>query len=168
MYYKRWPCPLCTGLWTPNQFWVTGVFLSVPRYDWCTPLSHPFQVCLWIMDPHSRAPKKNTSHENELVGDLSPVSHKGLHQGWTQTSLYHQVIHFTSHHNTFFLAYLYSAGTQHGNLHLAGWPILFCGPTQEPCVSHSQHRRNRDRFWKKKSRWMDRKGRNKKGRNPWQ
>ena len=29
-----------------------------------------------------------------------------------------------------FLAYLYSAGTQHGNLHPAGWPILFCGPTQ--------------------------------------
>ena len=31
----------------------------------------------------------------------------------------------------FFLAYLYSAGTQHGNLHPAGWPILFCRPTQE-------------------------------------
>ena len=31
----------------------------------------------------------------------------------------------------FFLAYLYSAGTQHGNLHQAGWPILLCGPTQE-------------------------------------
>ena len=27
----------------------------------------------------------------------------------------------------FFLAYLYSAGTQHGNLHPAGGPILFCG-----------------------------------------
>ena len=40
----------------------------------------------------------------------------------------------------FFLAYLYSAGTQHGNLHPAGCPILFCGPTQEPCASHSQHR----------------------------
>ena len=24
-------------------------------------------VCLWIMDPHSRAPKKNTSHENEVL-----------------------------------------------------------------------------------------------------
>ena len=32
-------------------------------------------------------------------------------------------------------------GTQHGNLHLAGWLILFCGPTQEPCVSHSQHKK---------------------------
>ena len=32
----------------------------------------------------------------------------------------------------FFLkAYLYSAGTQHGNLHPAGGPTLFCGPTQE-------------------------------------
>ena len=26
---------------------------------------HP-PVCLWIMDPHSRAPKKNTSHGNEV------------------------------------------------------------------------------------------------------
>ena len=31
-----------------------------------------------------------------------------------------------------FLAYLYTAGTQHGNLHPAGWPTLFCGPTKEP------------------------------------
>ena len=49
-----------------------------------------------------------------------------------------QIILPQSH--VFFLAYLYSMGTQHGNLHPAGWPILFCGPTQEPRVSHSQHR----------------------------
>ena len=24
-------------------------------------------VCVWIMDPHSRAPKKNTSHANEVL-----------------------------------------------------------------------------------------------------
>ena len=24
-------------------------------------------VCLWTMDPHSRAPKKNTSHRNEVL-----------------------------------------------------------------------------------------------------
>ena len=24
-------------------------------------------VCLWIMNPHSRAPKKNTSHKNEML-----------------------------------------------------------------------------------------------------
>ena len=78
-----------------------------------------------------------------LVDALSPVNHKGLHQGWIQTSLCLQVINFTSHHTTYhvFLAYLYSADTQHGNLPLAGWPILFCRPTQEPCVSHSQHRK---------------------------
>ena len=35
----------------------------------------------------------------------------------------------------FFLAYLYSASTQYGNLHTAGWPILFCGPTQEPVLA---------------------------------
>ena len=35
-----------------------------------------------------------------LVGPLSPVDHKGFHQGWTQTSLYLQFIYFTSHHTT--------------------------------------------------------------------
>ena len=34
-----------------------------------------------------------------------------------------------------FLAYLYSLGTQHGNLHPTGWPILFCGPTQDPVLA---------------------------------
>ena len=34
-----------------------------------------------------------------------------------------------------FFAYLCSAGTQHGNLHPAVWPSLFCGPTQEPVLA---------------------------------
>ena len=28
-------------------------------------------VCLWIMDPHSRAPKKNTSHGNEVLPQIT-------------------------------------------------------------------------------------------------
>ena len=35
-----------------------------------------------------------------LVDALSPVNHKGLHQGCTQTSIYLQVIHSTSHCTT--------------------------------------------------------------------
>ena len=31
---------------------------------------------------------------------LSPVNHKGLYQGWTQTSVYPLVIHSTSHYTT--------------------------------------------------------------------
>ena len=54
--------------------------------------------------------------------------------------------HTTSH---VFWAYLYSAGTQHGNLHQAGWPILFCGPTQEPVLATANTWKNRERFWKK-------------------
>ena len=50
-----------------DQFGMTGVFLSAPRYDWCTPLSHHLPVCLWIMDPHNWAPKKNTSLGNEVL-----------------------------------------------------------------------------------------------------
>ena len=55
-----------------------------------------------------------------------------------------------------FLTYIYSVGTQHGNLHPAGWPILFCGSAQEPSVSHSQHRKNRKRFWKNAGEWTPR------------
>ena len=57
--------------------------------------------------------------------------------------------HKSSYHKSCFWSYLFSTGTQHRNLHPAGWPILFCGSTQEPCVSHSQHRKIRQRFWKK-------------------
>ena len=53
----------------------------------------------------------------------------------------------------FFLANSYSTGTQHGNLSLAGWPILFCGPTQEPCISHSQDRKNLERSGKNSGEW---------------
>ena len=94
---------------------------------------------------------------HELVGALSPVNHKGLFQGWTQTSLNLQVIHFTSHHTTshVFVPYLYSIGTQHRNLLPAGWPILFCGPTQEPVLATANIGKNWERFWKK-CRWMGR------------
>ena len=68
---------------------------------------------------------------------------------------------------TCFWAYLYSVGTQHGNLKSAWWPILFCSPTQEPVLATANTGKNRERFWKK-CRWMDRKGKNKQGRNPWQ
>ena len=34
-----------------------------------------------------------------------------------------------------FWTYLYSVGTQHGNLHPARWPSLFWGPTQEPVLA---------------------------------
>ena len=69
-----------------------------------------------------------------------------------------QVICFTSHFKTShaFSSYLYSTATQHGNLYPTGWPILFCEPTKEPCVSHSQHRKNRERFWKNAGEWTER------------
>ena len=62
----------------------------------------------------------------------------------------------------FFIAYLYSAGTQHRNLHAAGWPILLCRPTQEPCVSHCQHRKNWETFGKNAGEWAGRVEINKK------
>ena len=107
--------------------------------------------------------------ERELAGTLSPVKHRGLHQGWTQTSLYLQFIYFTSHHTTsrvFFSLFIFRG---HSTREPASGRVYFicCGPTKELCVSHSQHRKNRERFGKK-CRWMDQKGRDKQGRNPWQ
>ena len=49
----------------------------------------------------------------------------------------------------FWSLYLYSANTQHGNLHPAGWPILFCGPTQEAVLATANTGKTRERFWKK-------------------
>ena len=97
------------------------------------------QLVLWA---HSIT-KNSIRAEHKLPLSSSYSFHKSsYHKSWFKKK--------------FFLAYLYSVGTQHGNLPLAGWPILFCRPTQEPCVSH---RKNWERFWKK-YRWMDRKGKN--------
>ena len=74
-----------------------------------------------------------TRFVSQLVGALSQVNHKGLHQGWTQTIFYLKVIHFTNHHTT---SHVFLS---HEDLPTGGRPILFCGPTQEPCVNHSQH-----------------------------
>ena len=91
---------------------------------------------------------------SSLVAAFSSVSHEGLHQGWTQTSFYLKVSHFTSHYTTshaliLLLAYLYTTGTQHGNLHPARWPSLFCGPTQEPVLAAANTGKPWERFWKK-------------------
>ena len=37
---------------------------------------------------------------SKLVSSLSPVNHKGLHQGWKQTSVYLHVIHSKGHYTT--------------------------------------------------------------------
>ena len=120
--------------------------------------------------------------ERKLVGALSPINHKGLHQSWKKkTSLNLQVLHSTSNYttnlfssnhnstsihnfrtqtqknsNTYFGTYLYSAGTQHGNLHSAGWPILFCGPTQEPVLATANAGKTRERFWENAGEWTGR------------
>ena len=50
--------------WGEKQF---GTSLSVPRYDDALPCHVHLSVCLWIMDPHSGAAVKNTSHGNEVL-----------------------------------------------------------------------------------------------------
>ena len=42
-------------------------FLSVPRYDWCAPLSHPSSCMLVNHGPSQQSSKKSTSRLNEVL-----------------------------------------------------------------------------------------------------
>ena len=101
---------------------------------------------------------------------FEPSQPQRITPGLNITSLYLQVIYCTSLYTTsnmVFWAHLCSADTRQGNLHPARWSFLFCGPTQEPVLAAANTGTTLGRFCKK-CRWMDRKGRNQQGRNPWQ
>ena len=49
----------------PNKMCLVS-YLGLDTTD-ALPCHIHLPVCLWIMDPHSRAPKKNTSHGNEVL-----------------------------------------------------------------------------------------------------
>ena len=135
--FSQWTCHTqLEDLWFLVELhWTAGILANLHKLvSWCFELSQPQRIT------------------------------SGLNINFTLSQSYS--FHKCSYHKSHcccFLAYLYSVGTQHRNLHLAGWPFLFCQPTQEPCLSHSQHRKNLERFWQK-CRWMDRKCRNKQGR----
>ena len=142
------PPPCCLSLFFPlvtfppsPHFIQRSSPLMTVRHSLSTPAAH--QVSNIVFYDKSWKHTKSLIH---LVGAFSPVNHKELHQGWTQTSLYLRVIHFTSHHTTSHVvwAYLYYASTLHGNLHPAGWPISFCGPTQEPVLATANTGKNRE------------------------
>ena len=44
-----------------------SISLSSEMRLMCSLVNIHLPVCLWIMDPHSRAPKKNPSHVNEVL-----------------------------------------------------------------------------------------------------
>ena len=76
----------------------------------------------------------------------------GLNTNFTLSAGYS--FHKSSYHKScFFLAYLYSVDTQHGNPHQAGWPISFCGPTQQPVLATANTIKTRERFWKNAGEW---------------
>ena len=53
----------------------------------------------------------------------------------------------------YFSLFFYSTGTQHGNLHPAGWPVLSCGPTQEPVLPAANKGKTTERFCKNAGEW---------------
>ena len=50
-----------------NQFGMTGVFLSAPRYNWCAPLSHPSSCMLVSHGPSQQSSKEEYKHGNEVL-----------------------------------------------------------------------------------------------------
>ena len=126
-----WPSPYFKG--TAMWNWFNWIFYALIQVNW--------NLLSWCFE--SSQPQRITSRQNTNF-ILSPNC--SFHK-----SLYHKSYVFS--------ACLYSAGTQHGNLHPAGWPILFCGPTQEPVLAAANTEKTWERFWKK-CRWMGWKGRN--------
>ena len=88
------------------------------------------------------------------MGALNPVNHKGLRQGWTQTSLYHQVIHSTSH---VFWAYFVFRG--HSTREPASSRLTYftLRAYTGTSVSHTANTgKNQERFWKNTGEWTGR------------
>ena len=55
-------------------------------------------VCLWIMDPHSRAPKKNTSHGNEVLQQVTTLFiHRPCYQPSLLSFIKCRTMHKTAH-----------------------------------------------------------------------
>ena len=104
-------------------------------------------------------PKRKSVPRSRRQSDHMKTSWHANYSGIDMSPVHHTTSHVC-------LAYSYSAVTQHGNLHPAVWPILFCGPTREPCASAQPTQEKSGEVLEKKCRWMDRK--NKQGRNPWQ
>ena len=111
----------CMALLIPAHIHTTMRTLTLTR----TFLSQaqPF-LLIWCFEPSQ--PQRITSGLNTNL-TLSPSY--SFHKSSYHKSCFVVVVVVV------FLAYLYSAGTQHGNLHPAGWPILVCGPTQEPVLA---------------------------------
>ena len=127
-----------------------GSFYNSQSVSWCFEPSQPQRITSGLNTNFNLSPSYSFHKSHTITQILSTIS-----EGKTRKTV------------TYFWAYLYSASTQHGNLHPAELPILFCWPTQEPMLATANTGKTREGFWKK-SRWMDWKGRNKHGRNPWQ
>ena len=50
-----------------NQFGMTEYFSQLQDMTDALPCHIHLPLCMWILDPHSRTPKKNTSHGNEVL-----------------------------------------------------------------------------------------------------
>ena len=144
-------------------------------HDHASPCQVWLQMVSWYFEPSQPLRIISGLNYQRLVScAFSPVNHKGLYQGWNQASKSNsylvipqvillqvsfsqpttQIISTISRHKptktvTCFGAYLFFVGTQYWNLHPAGWPILFCGPTQESVLATANTGKKCERFWKK-------------------
>ena len=75
--------------------------------------------------------------------------HRSLFSNHNSNSIHNFGTQTQKNNNTCFGTYLYSVGTQHRKLHQAQWPILCCGPTQEPVLAPANTGKTQEMLWKK-------------------
>ena len=97
----------------------------------------------------------------KLVGALSPVSHKGLHQGWTQTSFYlqvliSQVITPQLAQVICFLSLFIFCGHSTWEPASSKMTFLFRVCTKELVLAAANTEKTWERFWKNAGEWTGR------------
>ena len=123
----------------------------------CIKTDHISTIQLWLILPLNRKCRAQRRLVSYLVLWAQSTAKDYIRAEHKLHSISKSFISLVIIPQVMFLAYLYSAGTQCGNLHPTGWPILFSGPTQDPVLAKANTGKNWERFWKK-CRWMDRKG----------
>ena len=116
-----------------DAFPSSGLLLNNPQAWWFNTY-RTTTLMIGLSPLRSTKPLNAPCTRTENVVDCLQPSHppritSGLNINFTLSPNYS--FHKSSYQKScFFWAYLYSVGTQHGNLHPAGWPIFFCRPTQ--------------------------------------
>ena len=143
----RWKLPACISLrWANSACWLRLAVRIVPYTS--------MPVAFWL----------SGELVSQFVGALSPVNHKGLHQGWTPTSLSLHVysFHMSLYHKSCFFKPSYIPRVLNTGTCLWQGDLFYSAGLHRNHVLDTANTRKIGRGFGK----MGRKGRNKQGRNP--